>query len=427
MTAVNVNLYQRATMLNSSFLYRAGALWADGVNLQSIAGAVGTPVYVYSLPRILENYRRISKAFSKLDAHIHYSAKANANLTVLKTLIDAGAGIDAVSAGEIFRAIKAGCHPSKIVFAGVGKTPHELRWALEQGVGWFNAENVRELELLNTFAAKHPGNRPQVALRLNPDVQANTHAYIATGHGGAKFGLSQSTVADILAHRNRYPNLEIVGIHVHIGSQLGDTFATRQAVIVALELIAPYPDIRTVDIGGGLPAAYDDAGDLPSEQAFADDLHDLLKGYTVIMEPGRAIVADAGALLVQVLYLKEQGGQRLVIVDGSMAELIRPALYQAVHGLLPLRETSKSAQTIAVEIVGPVCETADVLRHNVEMPELHAGDYLAVMTTGAYGMVMASNYNARPRPPEVVIEADGVTWRVARQRETWDDLIRGEG
>jgi diaminopimelate decarboxylase len=410
-------------MLNESIRYVNQKLTIDGVDLANLVRETGTPTYVYSLPRALQNCRRIIDAFADFDAHIHYSAKANANLAVMGALIQAGAGIDAVSAGEVYRAIKAGCAPENIVFAGVGKREDELRWAVEQNIGWFNVENVRELELLNALGAQH-GKRPRVALRLNPDVTANTHPYIATGHGGAKFGLTRDVVADVLSRQADYPSLDFAGIHIHIGSQLGDTDATETAVRAALDLISPYPAIRTVNVGGGLPVAYQPDQTLPTPADFAAMITPLLKDYTIILEPGRSVIADAGLLVVEVLYVKRQAGQRIVIVDGSMTELLRPALYQAKHMIIPLKEAH--GDTSPAEVVGPVCESADTLGHAISLPDIQPGDQLAILTTGAYGMVMSSNYNARPRPPEIVIEPDGEPWRVARRRETWEDLIQAE-
>ena len=409
-------------MLNESIAYQQGQLCCHGVSLPEIADACGTPVYVYSLPRLRANYERIRQAFAGLDAHIHYSAKANGNLAVLTALIDAGAGIDAVSGGEIHRALAAGADPGQIIFAGVGKTVSELRYALRVGVGWINVENVAELDHIDALALETGRESVRVALRLNPDVAASTHPHIATGHGGAKFGLDAPIVAEVLAQTSRWPRITLAGIHVHIGSQLGDVDATRRAVQAALDLIAPYPHIRTVNIGGGLPVAYQPGDDLPSVAAFAEALAPLLRDYNVLVEPGRSIVADAGLLLVEVLYVKRQGGHMFVIVDGSMTELLRPALYGARHVIVPLVESAAGREMVTV--AGPVCETADVLGRDVPLPPLVAGDRLAVLTAGAYGMVMASNYNARPRPPEVVVDTDG--WRVVRSRETWDDLTRGE-
>ncbi len=408
-------------MLNESFHYINGVLHADSVCLSDLAEAYGTPLYVYSLPRALSNLRRIQRAFAPLNAHIHYSAKANANLSLLQALIRSGAGIDAVSIGEIMRALKAGAMPQNIVFAGVGKTPQEIYDAVEQGVGWFNVENVAELDYINDSAAQLRKSNVRVALRLNPEVTANTHPYIATGHGGAKFGLTAETVRTLYHERTRWPQLNFAGIHVHIGSQLRDIDATRAAIGKALDLIKPYPFIRTVNIGGGLPVPYHPDDALPTFEAFAHALEPLLRGYEVILEPGRSVIADAGLLLAQVLYVKRQGGETMVIIDASMAELIRPALYKAHHEIVPVVRNGPTSHTAYV--VGPVCETSDVLGRGVPLPDVQPGDLLAILTAGAYGMVMASNYNARLRPAEVIITEDGESYRTARRRESWLDLI----
>ena len=411
-------------MLHDTFHYIDDVLHVDLIPLPQILANVGTPIYIYSLRRALGNLARIRAAFGALDAHVHYSAKANANLMLLQALIEAGAGVDAVSAGEIYRALKAGADPDHIVFAGVGKTPDELAYAVTQGVGWFNIENVAECALLNEIAGQL-GQVARVALRLNPEVTANTHPYIATGHGGAKFGLTAQIVRDLLARRDSYPYLQFAGIHVHIGSQLHDVEATVAAVRMALDLIAPYPDIRTVNIGGGLPVAYQPDEVIPPFEDFAAALRPLLEGYTVLLEPGRSIIADAGIFVATTLYVKQQAAQSFLITDGSMAELIRPALYGAAHEVVPVIRDSAAAPRV-YQVVGPVCETADVLARDVSLPPLGPGDPLALLNAGAYGMVMSSNYNQRPRPPEIVVMPDGMTWRVARRRETWDDLLRIE-
>jgi diaminopimelate decarboxylase len=408
--------------LNESIHYLNETLAIDNVPVAEIAKAVATPVYIYSLRRALNNYERIQKAYAHLDHHIHYSAKANATLAVLRTLIQAGAGIDCVSGGEIFKALKAGAKPENIVYAGVGKSPEEIQYALEQGVGWFNVENVAELAFINQFAANLGREDVKVALRLNPEVTANTHRYIATGHGGAKFGLTFETIAHLLAKQSDYPKLKFSGLHVHVGSQLGDTQATVTGVEKALELLTPYENMRTLNIGGGMPAHYDDKP-LPDFDEFAKAVTPLVKGYTVLLEPGRSIIADAGILVSRVLYNKSQAGQEMLIVDASMTELIRPALYEAKHQVVPVNQ-AQSKQT--QQIVGPVCETSDVLANDVDLPDLAEGDLVAILTAGAYGSVMSSNYNARPRPAEVVVNLDGTSWEIARQRETFEDLIRGE-
>jgi diaminopimelate decarboxylase len=408
--------------LNASIHYLNETLAVHNVPVAEIANAVGTPLYIYSLRRALNNYERIQKAYAHLDHHIHYSAKANATLAVLRTLIQAGAGIDCVSGGEIFKALKAGAKPEHIVYAGVGKSPEEIQYALEQGVGWFNVENVAELAFINQFAANLGRDDVKVALRLNPEVTANTHRYIATGHGGAKFGLTFETIAHLLAKQSDYPKLKFSGLHVHVGSQLGDTQATVTGVEKALELLTPYENMRTLNIGGGMPAHYDDKP-LPDFDEFAKAVTPLVKGYTVLLEPGRSIIADAGILVSRVLYNKSQAGQEMLIVDASMTELIRPALYEAKHQVVPVNQAQAKQRQ---QIVGPVCETSDVLANDVDLPDLAEGDLVAILTAGAYGSVMASNYNARPRPAEVVVNLDGTSWEIARQRETWDDLIRGE-
>lgn len=406
--------------LHDSFTMRGGALWCDGVPLGAIAKAVGTPAYVYSANRIRANVARLQTAFAPLNPAIHYSLKANANLAIVRLLADLGLGMDAVSGGEIARAIRAGVAPGDIVFAGVGKTPDELVYALDEGVGWINVESRAELEVLDRLAAGR-GARPRVALRLNPGVSAQTHRHIATGHFGAKFGIAPETVADILAHQGQTPHVEIAGLHVHIGSQLGSVAETVAAVREAQSLAHPYPTLRTLNIGGGFPVAYTGDEQYPQPAEFAAALAPLLDGWHTKLEPGRSLVADAGLLLVTVLYVKVQGGARFVIVDGSMTELIRPALYEAVHPVVPLHAGNSVGPAV---VAGPVCESADILHRSAELPDLAPGDRLAILVAGAYGMVMASNYNQRARPPEVLVEGD--TWRVVRRRETWDDLMRLE-
>ncbi len=412
-------------MLNNSIHFEdepsGTRLYCDRVPIGSIVAETGTPVYVYSLPRVRENLRRIQAAFPR--AQIHYSAKANANLALLRTLVQAGAGIDAVSGGEIYRALAAGAPPEQIVFAGVGKTSQELYYALEQGIGWFNVENAGEAHKLDCMASV-ADTTARVALRLNPDVTAQTHPHIATGHGAAKFGMTADALRAVLDHADETPHLRYEGIHIHIGSQLHDTAATVEALQTVLDLIKPYPNITTIDLGGGLPVAYTPDEQIPAVETFAAALNPLLEGYDVILEPGRSIIADAGVLITRVLYTKEQGGQHFVIVDAGMTELIRPALYDAHHEIVPVRRDDQPSEI--VQVVGPICETTDVLGRGVALPPVKPNDCLAILTTGAYGMVMASNYNARPRPPEVAVSEDGGSWYLVRRRETWQDLIAQE-
>lgn len=409
--------------LNDSIHYENKQLYIDKIAVSDIVTHVGSPTYIYSLRRAISNYRRIEAAFAHLDAHIHYSAKANGNLRILQSLIRAGAGIDCVSGGEIFKALRSGAAAGDIVFAGVGKTIDEIQFALEKGVGWFNVENIRELDHINRIAGNIGRSRVKIALRLNPEVTANTHPYIATGHGGAKFGLTAKSISHILKHTEDWEHLNFAGLHLHVGSQLGDTSATTKGIEAALELIQPYDTIKTLNIGGGMPANYSDR-DLPTVEDFAKAVSPLLEGYQVMLEPGRSIIADAGVLMTQILYIKQQAGQQFYIVDGSMTELIRPMLYQAHHEIIPVKQSD--APTQPTQIVGPVCETTDVLGSDVDLPALGVGDGLAILTAGAYGAVMASSYNARPRPAEVVVAEDGENWHIARKRETYPDIIRDE-
>jgi diaminopimelate decarboxylase len=403
----------------NTFHYHHGALHCDEVPLAAIADAASTPVYVYSLRRLHENIQRLQTAFP--NATLHYSLKANASLAIIRQLYQTGIGMDAVSGGEIFRAISAGVNPADIVFAGVGKTAHEIDYALQVGIGWFNVESEAELQLLNRRAAA-TGKTPVVALRLNPGIQAQTHHYIATGHGGAKFGLDSETIARLLANQHHYSHLKIRGLHVHIGSQLGHVAETVEAVQHAQTLAKPCPELRTLNIGGGFPVSYTGDEHYPSPEDFAAALHPLSVGWQLKLEPGRFIVADAGALLISVLYTKTRAGKTFAITDGSMTELIRPALYQAVHPIIPFHQ--KDAPLQPTTVAGPVCESADILREDMPLPPLSPGDRLAVLVAGAYGFVMASNYNQRLRPPEVLV--DGANWQIIRRRETWHDLIRLE-
>ncbi len=405
-----------------TFSYQDNQLYCERVGLGSIADQVGTPCYVYSLDRIRANYRRLAVAFSALRPTIHYSLKANANLAIIRTLLAEGAGLDAVSGGEIYRALAAGADPAHIVFAGVGKTTDELTYALEQRIGCFNVESHQELDRLNGLAASR-GQRATVALRFNPDVQAHTHRYIATGHAAAKFGISEPDTRAILATADQYPALDITGLHVHIGSQLESAVETGQAAQRAIGLVDQFPQLQGLNMGGGFPVAYNDEV-YPPVEAFAASIAAAIGGRPIVLglEPGRYIVADCGALLISVQYVKQVGGQRIIVTDGGMTELIRPALYGARHPIRVLKCVD-SPKTLA-QVVGPICESADVLHPDALLPELQPGDRLAVLMVGAYGAVMGSTYNARPRPPEIVVE--GSNWQIARRRENWAELIQFE-
>jgi len=413
---------QSTMVFNSSIRYVNRRLTVDQIDIASIIAQVGTPAYIYSRRRIRENFHRLERAFAPLSARLHFSVKANGNLDILRALNEIGAGFDCVSGGEIYRALKAGAKARDIVFAGVGKTRDELAYAITSGVDWINAENPGELDHIEAIAAELGAQPVKVALRLNPEVTAQTHPYMATGHGAAKFGLTASVIRDVLSRQAQYQRIDFAGVHMHIGSQLGDMRATLDAVDKLVALIRDYPRIKTINLGGGLPVAYRFDEKIPPPDGLAAALARRLKGYDALLEPGRAIVADSGLLVAEVLYVKQQAGQRFVVVDASMAELIRPVLYGAHHEIVALRQAAD--ETVMTQVVGPVCESADLLGRDRQLPPLEAGDKVALMTAGAYGMTMASNYNARPRPVEVIV--DGERWRVSRRRETFDDLVRNE-
>ena len=409
----------------SGFELRNGQWWCDLIALEALANEYGTPLYVYSRARIEENYRRIQYAFKALKAHIHFSVKSNANGAILRVLRELGSGFDVVSAGEAYRALRAGADPATLVFAGVGKTEKELIFALENNLGWINVESVQELEVLNRLASERHA-KPQVALRINPQVEADTHHHMATGGHRSKFGIDVNDAQSILRQAGRYLNLDIAGLHVHIGSQLANTVETVAALQRVLELATLHP-IRNLDIGGGFPVPYRPDDELPDPSVFAEAVQQVLQAnarhsFEIAIEPGRSIIADAGVLIATVQYIKVREGRRVVVCDASMAELIRPALYDAYHHIVPVKDGQPSA--MVADIVGPVCETGDTLGNDRALAEVARGDRLLIMDAGAYGMTMASNYNSRPRPAEVLV--DGKFHRLIRRRETWDDLVKLE-
>jgi diaminopimelate decarboxylase len=407
--------------------YRDRALSIDGVELAHIAAKAGTPCYVYSAASIVGNFCAYDQGFGDLPHTVCYAVKAAGNLSLLRLLAKAGAGFDIVSGGELYRVLKAGGDPAKTVFSGVGKTAEEIDAALTAGVGFFNCESEPELALLDALAHRR-GKRARVALRVNPDVEAVTHAYISTGRLAHKFGIDIGEAEAVYGRARGHENLLLDGVSCHIGSQLLDPSPVMEAVDRVLELIerlrANGFDIRHADFGGGLAVAYKPEDLAPSIGDFVAALRARVagKGLHVAIEPGRSIVGGAGVLLTRVLYRKKTGEKEFVIVDAAMNDLIRPALYSAHHEILPLRQAE--GNKLRADVVGPVCETGDFLARDRELPDVFPGDVLAVCTAGAYGFAQASNYNARPRPAEVLVE-DGA-WKVIRKRETYEDLIRGE-
>ena len=409
--------------------YRDRTLTCDGVALADIAAKTGTPCYVYSAATILANYRAYDDALQGLPHTVCYALKASGNLAILRLLARAGAGFDIVSGGELYRVLKAGGDPAKVVFSGVGKTSGEIDAALAAGIFAFNCESEPELALVDALAHRR-GIRARVALRVNPDVAADTHAHIATGSLGHKFGIDIGQAEAVYERARQHENLLLEGVSCHIGSQLFDFEPMMQAAGRVLELVALLRakgfDIRHADLGGGLGIAYRADDPAPRIGDFAAAVREKIAGHDlhVFLEPGRSIVGNAGALITRVLYRKKSGDKEFVVVDAAMNDLIRPALYDAHHEILPLRVAATAGCELLADVVGPVCESGDFLAQDRKMPEVYPGDLLAVCTAGAYGFAQASNYNARPRPAEVLIE-DG-SWRVIRKRESFEDLIRGE-
>ncbi len=407
--------------------YRDHALHMDGVALAEIAARAGTPCYVYSAREIAANYRAYDESFGDVPHSVCYAVKANGNLGILKLLADRGAGFDIVSGGELFRVLKAGGDPAKVVFSGVGKTRAEIDQALDAGIFVFNCESEPEMALIDALA-KRRGVKARVAVRVNPDVDAATHAYISTGRLAHKFGIDISDAECVYDRARRLENLRIEGVSCHIGSQLMDPAPVMEAVDRVLALIerlrANGFDIRHADLGGGLAIAYKPGDVAPAITSFVSDLRARVagRGLHVFLEPGRSIVGNAGVLLTRVLYRKKTGDKDFIIVDGAMNDLIRPALYSAYHEIIPVRESGRAK--MRADVVGPVCETGDFLARDREIAEVLPGDLLAVCSAGAYGFTQSSNYNARPRAAEVLVEDSA--WRIVRRRESFEDLVRGE-
>ena len=409
------------------FQYSDEDLYCEDVPLADIARKAGTPAYVYSSRSILENYRAYDEALGDLPHTVCYAVKANSTLGVLGLLARAGSGFDIVSGGELDRVMRAGGDASKIVFSGVGKTAAEVDYALERRIHAFNCESEPELALIDALAARR-GVKASVAIRVNPDVDASTHPYISTGLREHKFGIDIAEAEAVYERARALPNLVAEGVSCHIGSQLMDTGPILEAVDRILSLVgrlcARGFAIRHIDLGGGLGVAYQAHEQAPEVRAFIDRIRAKLQGtgLRVMLEPGRSIVGRAGVLLTRVLYRKKTAEKEFVVVDAAMNDLIRPSLYQSHHEILPLRKTKRPE--IVADVVGPICETGDFLARDRRLANVAPGDYLAVCTAGAYGFVLASNYNSRPRPPEILVE--GSRFRTIRARETYDDLVRGE-
>ena len=430
-----------------SFRYRDGKLHCEDVDLARVAEKFGTPLYVYSAGTILDHYTRLDAALALLDHVICYAVKANSNRAILKLLAHAGAGFDIVSGGELYRVIAAGGDPARCTFAGVGKSREEIEFALERGVYSFNVESEVELESIDRIASAKNLRAP-IALRANPDVDPHTHEYVSTGSRENKFGIALDELPAVYERAAKMLNIEIVGVQMHIGSQIteAEPFASaiKKVAPIVRKLKSKY-GIKFFSIGGGMGIIYlralesgsgkwwhdhgpACAGSAFSIRDYAEAIVPPLRelGIRILVEPGRFLVGNAGVLLTRVHYIKQTAEKKFAIVDAGMNDLIRPALYQSYHEIVPCRASAAAdaKRTEEIDIVGPVCESGDFFALDREMPEVHEGDLLAIMSAGAYGFMMASNYNSRPFPAEALVHGDKVS--LIRERQTWEDLVRGE-
>ena len=408
------------------FQYKDGELHAEDVRVADLAAQYGTPLYVYSAATLRRHFEAFDSAFPDLDHLTCYSVKANSNLSVLRLLAEMGAGMDIVSGGELFRALKAGVNPQKIVYSGVGKRREEIDAALDADILMFNVESKGELERISR-AAEAKGVTARISLRINPDVDPKTHPYISTGMKKNKFGLDMETSLSTYEHARDLPGLEPVGIDCHIGSQL----TTIEPFLEALEKVLGFRDelakigidIQYLDLGGGLGIQYDEE-EPPHPKEFGAALTERLKGLPlkVIFEPGRVIAGNAGMLVTEVVYTKTTPSKHFVIVDAAMNDLIRPSLYGSFHRIVEVKESGRLVRD--VDVVGPICESGDFLARDRQLPDVQPGDLLACLSAGAYGFTMSSNYNTRPRAAEILV--DGAEAKVARKRESYEDLMRLE-
>jgi len=408
------------------FRRRAGSLWAEDVPLADLAEAYGTPLYVYSAATLTRHWRVLERSLRGIEHLCCYAVKANSNLSVLALFARHGSGFDIVSGGELYRVLQAGGDPGKVVFSGVGKTDEDIAYALRTGIKVIDVESGAELDRV-VAVARREKKRAAIAFRVNPDVDARTHPYITTALRESKFGVSVAEARHLYARAAAEPALAVHGVAMHIGSQITALKPFQDAIGRVRSLVADLGAqgirVQHLDVGGGLGIRYRDE-DPPHPDAYGAAVKAALRGFDgeVLLEPGRVLVGNAGVLLTRVLYRKRNGRREFVVVDAAMTELIRPALYQAHHHIEPVGRPAR--QTILADVVGPVCESSDFLAQRRRLPVVEAGDLLCVRSAGAYGFAMASNYNSRPRPAEILV--DGETALLARARETRRDLIRGE-
>ncbi|MBN1446883.1 MAG: diaminopimelate decarboxylase [Bacteroidetes bacterium] len=413
------------------FTYRDSVLTCDDIPLTDILRETKTPVYIYSLRAVLDRLEQHRNAFAGLNHHVCYAVKANPSLPLLQVLAQAKAGFDVNSRGELFRALRAGADPSRIIMTGVGKSREDIEDGLAAGIGWFNAESASECRLISEIASAH-GSTATLLLRLNPDVDAGTHPYISTGESDHKFGLSAADIRSLAAQASWLPGVHIGGLAFHLGSQIFSALPYREALrhlMRTLEDITPLLELQhpVIDIGGGFGVPYEEDGESLDPGIIAEMLLDLLgpqsDDVTLITEPGRSLVANAGILVSTVEHVKPAHDRIFLVLDAGMNDLLRPALYNADHGIVPLRE-SLGTVTVFYDVVGPVCESSDTFARRYPLPELDRGDTVALLSAGAYGASMSSTYNSRPLAPEVVV-LNG-RWHLARERQPLEDLLRGE-
>ena len=408
------------------FEYKNHQLHCEGIPIQKIAEEVGTPFYLYSYHTLVRHFTIFDEAFKGMPHLICYSAKANSNLAFLRLFVNLGGGVDVVSGGELYRAVKGGADPKKIVFSGVGKREDEIEYALKTGILMFNVESSQELQGINEVAGRI-GKKATIAIRVNPDIDPKTHPYISTGLKQNKFGIDILRAPMAYRLASQMPNLKIVGIDCHIGSQLVEVEPLVEALRKLKQLVENLRkegmEIQYLDLGGGLGITYEDE-EPPHPIEYASTILEEIRGFgcTLILEPGRVIVGNAGVLVSKVLYTKENEEKRFVIVDAGMNDLVRPSYYGSYHQILPVKEETR--EEIVADVVGPICESSDFLAKSRKIPNLQSGELIAVMSAGAYGFSMSTNYNSRPRIAEVLVRDDQMF--VIRQRENYEDLIRGE-
>lgn len=409
------------------FSYQDGRLMAEGVSLLDLAAQVGTPTYVYSQATLTRHFQAFAQAFQGMDALVCYAVKANTSQAIMGLFASLGGGADIVSGGELYRALRAGVEPGRIVYSGVGKTTAEMAQALKAGILMFNLESVQELAVLNRVSGEL-GVKAPVSLRVNPDVDAQTHPKITTGLAKNKFGLDVELAFEQYQAMRALPNLEIKGVSCHIGSQLTDVRPFADALERLADLVrrlrAQGLELGMLDLGGGLGITYNqETPPAPDEYAAALRENVGRLGLKLILEPGRVLVGNAGILLTKVLYTKQTPAKRFFIVDAAMNDLVRPSFYDSFHGIWPVAQDATRDEVVA-DVVGPICETGDFLARDRAMRAAQPGELLAVMSAGAYGYAMSSNYNSRPRAAEVLVHGD--RWAVVHRRETYEDLVQGE-